>query len=445
MKIPCISCLLFFRFFDFGLQTVLKKTIMHYFAYKGGGLHAEDVPLEDLGREYGTPLYVYSKRTLVRHMRAYKEAFGDKAFGKGGGIVSFALKANSSGAILRLLASEGAGADVVSGGELWRALRAGIPAGKTVYAGVGKTAGEIAYALKKKILMFNVESDGELDNINQIAARAGRKAPVALRVNPDIDPATHPYISTGLEKNKFGVPIKDALEFYARASRMKNVEIVGVHEHIGSQLTELAPFKEALEKVLALMERLRKDGIHLRYLDLGGGLGIRYERGEEPPVPGALAKSLKPLLRGRGLTVIVEPGRSIVGNAGALLTRCLYTKKAARKRFAIVDAGMNDLIRPSLYGAYHEIVPVRRNRRTRVKMDVVGPICESGDFLASDRPMPEVRAGELLCLLGAGAYGFSMSSNYNSRPHPAEVMVDGGRHWPIRKRENYRDLVRGEL
>ena len=425
---------------------MLKKSIMHYFAYKDGDLHAEDVPFEELGRKYGTPLYVYSRRTLVRHIRAYKDAFGDEAFGRGGGIVSFALKANSNGAVLKLLASEGAGADVVSGGELWRALRAGIPAGKTVYAGVGKTAGEIAYALKKNILMFNVESDGELDMIDRVAARINRKAPVALRVNPDIDPVTHPYISTGLAKNKFGVPIKDALEFYERASRMKNIEIVGVHEHIGSQLCELAPFREALGKVLSLMERLRGAGIHLRYLDLGGGLGICYgEGGKRPPVPGALAKSLKALLKGRGLTVIVEPGRSIAGNAGALLTRCLYTKKTGQKRFAIVDAGMNDLIRPALYGAYHEIIPVKRNRRARVKMDVVGPICESGDFLASNRLMSEVRADELLCVLGAGAYGFSMSSNYNSRPHPAEVMVEGGRHWLIRKRGTYRDLVRGEI
>ena len=420
---------------------------MHYFAYKGGSLHAEDVRFEDLGREYGTPLYVYSRRTLLRHIRAYKEAFSGKALGEGGSIVSFALKANSNGAILKLLASEGAGADVVSGGELWRAQRAGIPGSKTVYAGVGKTAEEISYALEKNILMFNVESEEELEKINQVAALARRKAPVALRVNPDIDPATHPYISTGLEKNKFGVPIKNALEFYMRASKMENIEIVGVHEHIGSQLTELAPFREALEKVLALIERLREAGIRLRYLDLGGGLGIRYgePEGETPPEPGALAKNLLPLLKGRGLTVIVEPGRSIVGNAGALLTRCLYTKKTARKRFTIVDAGMNDLIRPSLYGAYHEIVPVRRNSRAKIKMDVVGPICESGDFLASDRLMPGVKAGELLCVLGAGAYGFSMSSNYNSRPHPAEVMVDGRRHWLIRKRGTWRDLIRGEL
>ncbi|MDA8387509.1 MAG: diaminopimelate decarboxylase [Nitrospiraceae bacterium] len=412
---------------------------MHYFSYKGDDLHAEDVRFEELGREYGTPLYVYSKRTLLRHMRAYK-----KAFGGGGGIVSFALKANSNGAILRLLASEGAGADVVSGGELFRALKAGIPAGKTVYAGVGKTADEISYALKKNILMFNVESDEELEKINRVAGLAGRRAPVALRVNPDIDPMTHPYISTGLEKNKFGLPIKDALEFYVRALKMKNIEIIGVHEHIGSQLTELAPFREALEKVLTLIDRLRDSGIKLKYLDLGGGLGIRYD-GEKPPGPGTLAKNLLPLLKDRGLTVIVEPGRSIAGNAGVLLTRCLYTKKTARKRFAIVDAGMNDLIRPALYGSYHEIIPVRRNRRARMKMDVVGPICESGDFLAADRFMPGVKAGELLCVLGAGAYGFSMSSNYNSRPHPAEVMVDGGRHWLIRKRGTYRDLIRSEL
>ncbi len=437
-------------FFDFGFQTVLNKSIMHYFAYKDDDLYAEDVPLEKLARDYGTPLYVYSKRTLLRHIRAYSEAFGgDPSRGDESpmGIVSFALKANSNGAILGLLASEGAGADIVSGGELFRALRAGIPASKIVYAGVGKTADEIVYALKKNILMFNVESDEELEKINRVAGQAGRKAPVALRVNPDVDPLTHPYISTGLKKYKFGVPIEEALEFYMKARKMENIEIIGVHEHIGSQLTRIAPFRDALEKVLALIEKLRDYGIKLKYLDLGGGLGIRYRRGEseKPPEPAALAKSLLPLVKGRGLTVIVEPGRSVAGNAGVLLTRCLYRKKTAVKRFVIVDAGMNDLVRPSLYGAYHEIIPVRRNRRAALKVDVVGPICESGDFLATDRRMPAVLAGEFLCVLGAGAYGFSMSSNYNSRPHPAEVMVDGGEVRLIRKRGTYRDLVRGEL
>lgn len=414
---------------------------MHYFSYKGNDLYAEGVSLEELAREYGTPLYVYSKRTLLRHIRAYKKAFGP------GGIISYALKANSNGAILRLLAGEGCGADIVSGGELFRALRAGIPASKTVYAGVGKTAEEIAYALREKILMFNVESGEELEEINRVAGLSGRKAPVALRVNPDVDPLTHPYISTGMKKYKFGMPVEEALEFYLRAREMDNIEIIGVHEHIGSQLTQVSPFKDALKKVLALIGKLRDSGIKLKYLDLGGGLGISYRRGENPPEPSALAKSLLPLLKGSGLSVIVEPGRSIIGNAGVLLTRCLYRKKTELKKFVIVDAGMNDLIRPSLYGSYHEIMPVRKSTfaRAGAKVDIVGPICESGDFLAQDRRMPGIRPGELLCVLGAGAYGFSMSSNYNSRPHPAEVMVNGREHQLIRKRGVYRDLIRGEL
>ncbi len=420
---------------------MLKKSIMHYFTYRGNELYAEGVPLEALAREYGTPLYVYSKGTVLRHIKAYKKAFCET-----GGILCFALKANSNGSILKLLAEEGAGADIVSGGELFRALKAGISPSKIVYAGVGKTAGEIAYALKKKILMFNVESGEELEMINSVAGELGAKAPVALRVNPDVDPRTHPYISTGMKKYKFGMPVEEALEFYGRAARMEHILVRGIHQHIGSQLTEVAPFRDALKKVLQLIKRLRATGVELTHLDIGGGLGIRYSKEENPPVPEELAVGLLPLIKAvPGLTVVVEPGRSIIGNAGVLLTKCLYRKKTGEKNFIIVDAGMNDLLRPSLYGAFHEILPARRNRRGSQVADVVGPICESGDFLAKDRRLAMVKNGEILCVMGAGAYGYSMSSNYNSRPRAAEVMVDGEKHFLIRKRETYKDLIRGEL
>ncbi|MDA8088889.1 MAG: diaminopimelate decarboxylase [Nitrospiraceae bacterium] len=413
---------------------------MHYFSYKGNVLYAEDVPLEALAREYGTPLYVYSKATVLRHIQAYK-----KAFCGSGGILCFALKANSNGAVLKLLAEEEAGADIVSGGELFRALKAGISPSKIVYAGVGKTAAEIEFALKKKILMFNVESGEEMEAINRVAGGLGVKAPVALRVNPDVDPRTHPYISTGMKKYKFGMPVEDALEFYGKAAKMEHIRITGIHQHIGSQLTDLAPFRDSLKKLLPVVEKLRGSGIDLKYLDLGGGLGIRYSRDENPPVPSQLAGSLLPLIKGLGVTVVVEPGRSIIGNAGVLLTKCLYRKSTGEKNFVIVDAGMNDLLRPSLYGSFHEVLPAIKSRRAFQVADVVGPICESGDFLAKDRRMPVVKEGETLCVMGAGAYGYSMSSNYNSRPRGAEVMVDGKSHRLVRRRETYQDLIKGEL
>lgn len=411
---------------------------MHYFRYIGNELYAEDVPVNDLIRTYGTPLYVYSYRTLERHYRAYADAFKDFPH-----IICYAAKANSNGAILRALGRLGSGADVVSAGELYRVLKAGIPARKIVYAGVGKTDEEITYAIKKGILMFNIESDQELFRINELAGSLSRRAPIALRINPDIDPETHPYISTGLKKNKFGIPIEDALQYYREAKRMKNIRIMGVHKHIGSQITQVRPFVDALERVLVLVDSLTAEGIDIRYLDLGGGLGIRYNE-EDPPHPREFARALKKLLRKRTFTIILEPGRSIVGNAGILLTKVLYTKKGVDREFLIVDAGMNDLMRPTLYDAYHHIIPVQKRRRRKTVADVVGPICESGDFLARQREMPAVRQGEYLAVMSAGAYGFSMSSNYNSRPRPAEVLVNGKDHYLIRKRETMRDLMRGE-
>ena len=411
---------------------------MHLFQYRGSGLFAEDVPVMALTEKYGTPLYIYSYNTLLRHFRAYTDAFNDYPH-----IICFAVKANSNSAILRLFAKNGGGADIVSGGELHIALKAGISPRKIVYAGVGKTEEEIRFALRSKILMFNVESENELREIDRVAGIMKTRAPVALRINPDIDSETHPYIATGLRKHKFGIPIEDALENYQIASRLKNVNVIGIHKHIGSQITKVSPFVDALKRILILMDKLIAQGVKIEYLDVGGGLGISY-RNEEPPVPKDLEKNLIPLLKNRRVTLIIEPGRSIVGNAGILVTKTLYLKEGEDREFIIVDAGMNDLIRPSLYDAYHHILPVIRRKRKTVFADVVGPICESGDFLAKDRELKKIKQGEYLAVMSAGAYGFSMSSNYNSRPRPAEVMVKGREHFLIRKRETYSDLIRND-
>ncbi|WP_447975150.1 diaminopimelate decarboxylase [Nitrospira sp. Kam-Ns4a] len=412
---------------------------MHDFQYRHGELHCEDVPLSRIGKEVGTPCYVYSHATLVRHFRVFDGAFQGVPH-----LVAFAMKANSNLAILRLMAREGSGADIVSGGELYRALKAGIPPSKIVFAGVGKSREEIRAALDADVLMFNVESSAELRAIDEVAAERGRRARVALRINPDIDPKTHPYISTGLKKSKFGISADRALDEYKLASSLPHIEVVGVHKHIGSQLTEVTPFVDALKKVLALVEQLKSHGAAIRYINIGGGLGITYAD-ETPPRPEELANAVAPLVRDLKCVLIMEPGRVIVGNAGVLLTRVLYAKEGEAKRFVIVDAAMNDLIRPSLYGAYHEIKPVREAVGTKtVTVDVVGPVCESGDFLAKDRPIPEAAPGDLLAVMSAGAYGFVMASNYNSRPRVPEVLVKGSEIHVVRARETYEDLVRGE-
>ncbi len=411
---------------------------MHLFQYRGSGLFAEDVPVRALTEKYGTPLYIYSYNTLLRHFRAYTDAFNGYPH-----IICFAVKANSNSAILRLFAKSGGGADIVSGGELHIALKAGISPRKIVYAGVGKTEEEIRFALRSKILMFNVESENELREIDRVAGIMKTRAPVALRINPDIDSETHPYIATGLRKHKFGIPIENALENYQIASRLKNVNVIGIHKHIGSQITKVSPFVDALKRILILMDKLIAQGVKIEYLDVGGGLGISY-RNEEPPVPKDLAKNLIPLLKNRRVTLIIEPGRSIVGNAGILVTKTLYLKEGEDREFIIVDAGMNDLIRPSLYDAYHHILPVIRKKRKTVFADVVGPICESGDFLAKDRELKKIKQGEYLAVMSAGAYGFSMSSNYNSRPKAAEIIVKGREHFLIRERETYSDLIRND-
>lgn len=411
---------------------------MHHFHYKGDELHCEEVSLKKIAGGAGTPCYVYSCATLKHHFEVFDGAFEGMPH-----LTCYSVKANSSLAILGLFAALGGGADIVSGGELFRARKAGIPADRIVYSGVGKTGAEIDYALRENILMFNIESSDELEAINERAALAGTKARIALRVNPDVDPKTHPYISTGLKKNKFGIDIDSALKSYRRAAELKNIEVLGIDCHIGSQLTEIAPFVEALKRLRLLIGRLEEMGIPIRYLDLGGGLGIPYNE-EAPPHPREYAQAVVQELKDLPCTLILEPGRVIVGNAGVLITKVVYTKKTESKEFLIVDAGMNDLVRPSLYGAFHAIQPVEKRARESHVVDVVGPICESSDFIARDRALPELRAGEFLAVMSAGAYGFSMASNYNSRPRAAEVLVNGARFEIARERETWDDLVRGE-
>jgi diaminopimelate decarboxylase len=406
-------------------------------------MFAEGVRLKRIAKEVGTPAYVYSLATLKRHFRVFDQAFVAVPH-----IVCFSVKANSNIALLRAFAREGGGFDIVSGGELFRALKAGGDPKKIVFSGVGKKKPEIEYALKSGILMFNVESEDEMVALNEIAAGVGKKAPISLRINPDIDPQTHPYISTGMKKAKFGVDIKRSLESYKKAVSLPNLEVVGVDCHIGSQLTSVAPFVDALGRVREYLDRvlvgsLKKEGAQIRYLDLGGGLGISY-RDEMPPHPEEYAKAIIQGLEGLNVTLILEPGRVIVGNAGILVTEVQYIKETDDKNFVIVDGGMNDLIRPALYGSYQEIQPVLQRSAEKIVADVVGPICESGDFFAKDREIERPQRGDLLAVMSAGAYGFTMASNYNSHPKPPEVLVDGDEYHVIRARETMEDLIRGE-
>lgn len=411
---------------------------MHFFDYHDDEMCCEKIPLRHIAERVGTPCYVYSYNTLVRHFTVF-----DKAFEEVPHQICYSAKANSNLAILRLFGKLGGGADIVSGGELYRCLKAGIDPRKIVFSGVGKQEEEIEDAMKAGILMFNVESSQELQTINAVAGRMRAKAPIAIRVNPDINPKTHPYISTGLKKNKFGIDILRAPAAYRLASDLPHLHVVGIDCHIGSQLVEVEPIVEALRKLKELVTDLRKQGFEIHYLDLGGGLGITYQD-EEPPHPVEYAASVLEEARGFGCTLILEPGRVIVGNAGVLLTKVLYTKENEEKKFLIVDAGMNDLVRPSYYGSFHQILPVKREGRENIVADVVGPICESSDFLAKDRKIARIHPGELLAVMSAGAYGFSMSSNYNSRRRIAEVLVRDDQMFVIRKREAYEDLTRGE-
>jgi len=409
-----------------------------HFEYRNGELHAEDVPLAEIARRHGTPLYVYSRATLTRHFHAFDNALAGHEH-----LVCYAVKANSSLAVLQVLAKLGSGFDIVSGGELARVLKAGGDPRKVVFSGVGKTVAEMKQALLAGIGCFNVESEAELARLNEVAVGMKKRAAIALRVNPDVDPKTHPYISTGLKANKFGVDIADAERLYLAARALPGIEIAGVACHIGSQLQDLAPFLAALERVLQLVDRLQAQGIALSHLDLGGGLGVRYDQ-ESPPSPADLAAAVRERLAGRTLKLLLEPGRAIAGNAGVLVTRVEYLKNGSEKNFAIVDAAMNDLLRPALYQGWHAVVPLRENgaaeRRT---YDVVGPVCESGDWLARARELA-IAPGDLLAIRTAGAYGFSMSSNYNTRPRAAEVMVDGRTVHVVRAREQVEDLMRGE-
>ena len=411
---------------------------MHDFTYKGKSLYCEDVPIERIAAEAGTPVYIYSRKTLERHFSVF-----DGAFSAVPHLTCYSVKANSNIALLRLFARLGAGVDVVSGGEIFRALKAGVPADKIVYSGVGKTVEEIRYGLQSGILQFNVESAQELELINAVAGSLGTKARIALRINPDVDPKTHPYISTGLKKNKFGVKIETALDEYKKAAAMPNIEITGIACHIGSQITEVSPFVDALKRIKVFVHALAAEGIAIAYLDLGGGLGITYND-ETPPAPSEYARAVISEMQGLNCTLILEPGRVIVGNAGVLVARVLYTKKSDAKNFIVVDAAMNDLVRPSLYDAYHEIRPVQITGAPEISADIVGPICESGDFLARSRQIADLGQGELIAVMSAGAYGFSMSSNYNSRPRAAEVLVSGDGFSVIRQREACEDLVRLE-
>ncbi len=405
-----------------------------YLELKNGELYLEGVSFRELAREFGTPLYVYSASYIRDRFSAYREAFPDA-------LICYAVKANFNPHIVRLLGELGAGADIVSGGELFVALKAGIDPKKIVYAGVGKTERELLDALKADILMFNVESRQELEVLNELAGRLGKKARVAIRVNPDVDPKTHPYIATGMKKSKFGIDIKEAEREYEYASSLENLEVVGIHCHIGSQILDISPYREAVEKVVGLYERLKNKGIEIRFLDIGGGLGIKYRPEDREPSPRELADLLRPVLGGVEAKLILEPGRSVTGNAGFLVTEVQFVKEKGEKTFFMVDAGMNDLVRPAIYEAYHHILPALSRGREEVVADIVGPICETGDFLALDRKIERAERGDLFVVFSAGAYGFAMSSHYNMRPRAAEVLVDRGSVKIIRKRESYDYIV----
>ncbi|WP_448554166.1 diaminopimelate decarboxylase [Thalassotalea montiporae] len=411
---------------------------MDYFNYQGDSLYAEACAVTELAKQYQTPLYVYSRATIERHWHAFDQAAGELPH-----LVCYAVKANSNLAVLNVMARLGSGFDIVSKGELARVIAAGGDPAKVVFSGVGKTSDEIAYALSHGIYCFNIESAAELERINHVAGKAGKKAPVSFRVNPDVDAGTHPYISTGLKENKFGISIEEAPALYQHAATLANIDIKGVDCHIGSQLTEVQPFLDALDRVLVLVDTLAEQGIKLSHIDVGGGLGVCYND-EQPPHPNEYAKAIAEKTADRNITLIYEPGRAIMANAGILVTEVEFLKTNQDKHFAIVDAAMNDLLRPSLYQAWQNIIPVeQRQDEPSINYDIVGPICETGDFLGKDRELA-IKAGDLLAVRSAGAYGFTMSSNYNSRPRVAEVMVDGDTSTLVRERETIEQLWQGE-
>ena len=412
---------------------------MHFFQYKGKKLFAEDTDIAQIASDVGTPFYLYSYKTLIRHYNAFEN--GVKLLPH---MVCYSVKANSNITILKIFINKGWGLDIVSGGELYRALMSGCPPNKIVFSGVGKTDEEIRRAIQAGILMFNVESSQELEEIHKVANHIGEIARISLMVNPDIDPETHPYIATGLFKNKFGIPYSEVKEIYKKANNLSNIEVVGISCHIGSQIIQLQPFIDAFKKLKELYFDLKKMGIEIKYIDLGGGLGIPYKEEEKPPHPEEYGSNIAKEASDVDATFIFEPGRVIVGNAGVLITRVLFTKDGADRRFVVVDAGMNDLIRPSLYNSFHQVLPVIKKGGKETVSDLVGPICETGDFFAKNRKMPNFEKGDLVAILGAGAYGFSMSSNYNSRPRIPEILVKEDKFWVIRVRESEEDLIRGE-
>jgi diaminopimelate decarboxylase len=431
---------------------------MDYFNYLRGELRVEDVPVQEIAEKHGTPVYIYSARTILEHFRKLRDAFAGAGAGDGGQapLICYSVKANSNLSILKLMKDEGSGFDVVSGGELYRALKVGADPKKIVFAGVGKNDEEITYALEKGILLFNVESEEELANIDRIAGKAGKKAPVALRVNPDVDPQTHTYISTGKKETKFGVDLIRARRILQSAQELKNINLCGLHVHIGSQITKVDPYVETMQRIQSFLPEVAKIGTKIEFLDIGGGFGIWYKDKLARPAK-EIAAAILPTLQKMGCRVLLEPGRFIVGNAGVLVTRVLYVKESGDKKFVICDAGMNDLIRPTLYSAYHRIWPVRTDAGhsgeapdeeawsgPSAVTDIVGPICESGDFFAKDRKLPLLKRGDLVCVFSAGAYGYAMASNYNSHPRPCEVMVAGKKAEVVTARESMDDLLRNE-
>lgn len=411
---------------------------MNHFQYRGDALYAEDVPLTKVVEQVGSPVYVYSHATLTRHFNAF-----DTAFQAVPHTICYSVKANSTQSVLKTFFSLGSGADIVSGGELYRAVKAGVDPRKVVYSGVGKRDDEIEYAIRSNILMFNVESEQELTRISEIATRMGARAGIAIRVNPDVDPGTHPYITTGLKNAKFGITIERAMSEYSRAVTLPGIDVIGIDMHIGSQLTKVSPFVDSIDKLKVMLTKLREQGINLSYFDCGGGLGIQYNE-EEPPLPAEYGDQIVAATKELGMHLLFEPGRNLVGNAGILVSTCLYTKDRDEKNFIMVDAGMNDLARPALYGSFHGVQPIIKDQDGMIVADIVGPICESGDFLVKDREVPMFKQGDQLAFMSAGAYGFTMSSSYNSRPRVAEVMVKGDCFEVIREREIVEDLIRGE-
>jgi diaminopimelate decarboxylase len=404
------------------------------FSFKGNDLYIEEVKFSDIAAKYGTPVYIYSKDQIINNFKAYKDALSSQD-----GLICFASKTNANDSILRVLSKLGAGADTTSGGEIFRCVKAGFYPSKIVYAGVGKTNEEIEYALKSKIFMFNVESFEELEAINKIAKKLKTKAKIAFRINPNVDPDTHSYITTGKEGTKFGIPYEDALRAYEIAKKYKNILPIGIHSHIGSQILKVEPFKIAAKKIKKIVDEAAAIGIDIQYINCGGGLGINYQSSQKAPAPKELMQAIFPIF-GKDKKFIFEPGRSIIANAGHLLAKVIYRKKSGGKSFLITNAGMNDLIRPCLYEAYHEIIPIKKTNAKKVKTDIVGPICESGDFMGKDRMFPILAQGEMLLITCAGAYGAAMSSEYNSRPLIAQVLVDKNKTVLIRKRGQYKDL-----